>query len=77
MVHSAIDCIYADGKPGQNACSAIAKNHQDPLHDPLRSGVSNEELIVHIRIAVALKPERHEFKERLEQIVQFMPSKGG
>ncbi|MCU7812427.1 MAG: radical SAM protein, partial [Candidatus Thiodiazotropha sp. (ex Notomyrtea botanica)] len=55
----------------------LGQNHQYPLRELLRSGISNDELIDHIRLAVSLKPERHEFKERPEQIVHFMSSTGG
>ncbi|MCU7846210.1 MAG: GTP 3',8-cyclase MoaA [Candidatus Thiodiazotropha sp. (ex Monitilora ramsayi)] len=55
----------------------LGQNHQYPLRDILRSGVTDGELGDHIRAAVALKPERHEFKERPEQVVHFMSSTGG
>lgn len=47
------------------------------LRDLLRSGVTDNELLTHLRHAISLKPERHEFKEHPGQIVRFMSTTGG
>ncbi len=47
------------------------------LRPLLRAGISDEELQQHVRQAIALKPERHEFKERPGQLVRFMSMTGG
>ncbi len=47
------------------------------LRDRLRAGISDSELLAHLRHAVSLKPERHEFKEYPGQMVRFMSSTGG
>lgn len=43
----------------------------------LRAGISAEDLEHEIRNAIALKPERHEFKESHQKIVRFMSMTGG
>ena len=48
-----------------------------PLGDYLRQGCSDEELTEHIRTAVDLKPEKHEFLNGGKQIVRFMAMTGG
>jgi cyclic pyranopterin phosphate synthase len=48
-----------------------------PLRPLLRDGVSDDELKAHIRRAIALKPERHEFSERPEKVIRFMSMTGG
>jgi cyclic pyranopterin phosphate synthase len=48
-----------------------------PLRDLLREGISDQELKSHIRKAIDLKPERHEFTERPEKVVRFMAFTGG
>lgn len=55
----------------------LGQEHRYELRPVLRSGVSHDELRQHIRSAIALKPERHEFRDRPEQIVRFMSQTGG
>ncbi|MEJ2329962.1 MAG: GTP 3',8-cyclase MoaA [Gammaproteobacteria bacterium] len=43
----------------------------------LRDGASHEELRDAIVRALALKPERHEFRERPERVIRFMSQTGG
>lgn len=43
----------------------------------LRAGISDAELLDAVQHAIALKPERHEFRERPQQIVRFMARTGG
>jgi len=43
----------------------------------LRDGASHEELREAIVRALALKPERHEFRERPEQVIRIMSQTGG
>ncbi len=47
------------------------------LRPLLRNGISDTELEEAIRGAIALKPERHEFREKPEQVVRFMSMTGG
>lgn len=47
------------------------------LREPLRKGVSDDELDNLIRQAIALKPERHEFNQKPSQVVRFMSMTGG
>jgi cyclic pyranopterin phosphate synthase len=43
----------------------------------LREGISNEQLKQVIIDSIALKPEKHEFKEKPQQVVRFMSMTGG
>jgi GTP 3',8-cyclase len=43
----------------------------------LRAGVSDEDLRAAVIEAIALKPERHEFNEKPQQVVRFMAQTGG
>jgi cyclic pyranopterin phosphate synthase len=43
----------------------------------LRAGVSDEALEAAVREAIALKPERHEFREAPQKILRFMSMTGG
>jgi cyclic pyranopterin phosphate synthase len=47
------------------------------LRPLLRSGVSDDELAAAIRAAIELKPMRHEFNEKPDQVVRFMSLTGG
>ncbi len=47
------------------------------LRPLLRAGASDAELEQAIRDAIARKPERHEFRDRPEQVVRFMSMTGG
>lgn len=55
----------------------LGQDHKYELRPLLREGVSDEELKDHIRKAIALKPERHEFREKPEQVIRFMSMTGG
>jgi len=55
----------------------LGQEHQYPLRDLLREGISDEELKQHLIKALALKPEKHEFKEKPGQIIRVMSATGG
>ena len=55
----------------------LGQEHNYPLRDILRAGVSDEELEQHIIKAMGLKPERHEFSEKPEKSIRFMSMTGG
>lgn len=55
----------------------LGQDHAYDLRTPVRQGISDTELADHIRAAIALKPERHEFNEKPEQIIRFMSKTGG
>lgn len=55
----------------------LGQDHSYDLRAVLRQGVSDQDLQAHILQAIELKPERHEFKERPEQVVRFMSMTGG
>ncbi|MTW22082.1 GTP 3',8-cyclase MoaA [Allochromatium palmeri] len=55
----------------------LGQDHSYPLRDLLRAGIDAAELQMHLRQAMALKPERHEFNERPGQVVRFMSMTGG
>ena len=55
----------------------LGQDEHYPLRDILRAGCSDEELQQHIRNAIELKPERHEFESNPQKIVRFMSKTGG
>ncbi len=55
----------------------LGQEHNFELRPLLRSGISDTELEAAIIEAIALKPERHEFSEKPEQVVRFMSMTGG
>ena len=55
----------------------LGQEHQYPLREILRNGVSDEELKQHLIKALALKPEKHEFKEKPDNIIRIMSATGG
>jgi len=55
----------------------LGQEEHYPLRDILRAGCSDEELKQHIRNAIELKPERHEFEANPQKIVRFMSKTGG
>lgn len=55
----------------------LGQEHNMDLRTPLRAGISDNELKELILQAIDLKPERHEFNEKPEQIVRFMSMTGG
>ena len=55
----------------------LGQDDKFELRPLLRDGISDEGLQDVIRQAITLKPERHEFNEKPEQIVRFMSATGG
>ena len=55
----------------------LGQEHSAPLRPLLRAGISDPDLIAHLRRAVALKPERHDFRDRPAHIDRFMSATGG
>ncbi|MDR9436382.1 MAG: GTP 3',8-cyclase MoaA [Thiohalophilus sp.] len=55
----------------------LGQEESYPLRELLRAGISDAELEQHIVKAIALKPERHEFNEKPEQVLRFMSMTGG
>ena len=55
----------------------LGQDHSFELRPLLRSGISDEDLRAAIIEAIALKPERHEFNEKPEQVVRIMSMTGG
>ena len=55
----------------------LGQEHSYPLRPLLRSGISHEGLKDALIEALALKPERHEFKEKPDQVVRCMSLTGG
>ena len=55
----------------------LGQEHCMDLRAPLRAGISDDKLKSLILEAIELKPERHEFNEKPEQIVRFMSMTGG
>ena len=55
----------------------LGQEHSYPLRPLLRSGISNEGLKDAIIEALALKPERHEFREKPDQVNRCMSLTGG
>ena len=55
----------------------LGQSHQFKLRPLLRAGISDQQLQQAIIQAIALKPERHEFREKPQQVVRFMSMTGG
>lgn len=55
----------------------LGQEHKFELRPLLRAGISDEELKAAIRQAINLKPEKHEFNEKPEQVIRFMSMTGG
>jgi len=55
----------------------LGQENAVPLRPLLRRGIDDEGLRQAIVEALALKPARHEFNERPEQVIRFMSSTGG
>lgn len=55
----------------------LRQDHSYALRPLLRDGGSDAELEAAIRTAIGLKPERHEFREKPEQVIRFMSMTGG
>lgn len=55
----------------------LGQDHRYALRPLLRDGISDAELVEHLRQAIALKPQRHELKEQPGKITRLMSSLGG
>jgi GTP 3',8-cyclase len=55
----------------------LGQDNSYELRPLLRDGIGDADLVEHLRRAIALKPERHEFKERPEKVIRFMSATGG
>lgn len=55
----------------------LGQEHSFAFRPLLRDGASDDELKEAIRTAINLKPERHEFNEKPDQVVRFMSMTGG
>ena len=55
----------------------LGQEHAVPLRPLLRQGIDDDELRQAIVQALTLKPARHEFNEKPEQVIRFMSSTGG
>jgi cyclic pyranopterin phosphate synthase len=55
----------------------LGQDHQYPLRSLLRQGISYTGLRDAIIEALALKPERHEFRDQPGKVVRFMSQTGG
>ncbi|MEJ2509258.1 MAG: GTP 3',8-cyclase MoaA [Gammaproteobacteria bacterium] len=55
----------------------LGQDHNYELRPLLRAGISDTELREHIVQAIGLKPERHEFREKPDQVIRFMSMTGG
>ena len=55
----------------------LGQEHAVPLRPLLRQGIDDDELRQAIVKALTLKPARHEFNEKPEQVIRFMSTTGG
>lgn len=55
----------------------LGQEHSFSFRPLLRDGISDDDLKDAIRAAINLKPERHEFNEKPDQVVRFMSMTGG
>jgi cyclic pyranopterin phosphate synthase len=55
----------------------LGQEHKFEFRPLLRDGISDADLLDAVQHAITLKPERHEFRERPQQIVRFMATTGG
>lgn len=55
----------------------LGQDHKYELRPLLRAGLSDEDLKQHIIKAIGLKPEKHEFREKPQQVIRFMSMTGG
>ncbi len=55
----------------------LGQEHKFEFRPLLRAGISDADLLDAVQHAITLKPERHEFRERPQQIVRFMSMTGG
>ncbi len=55
----------------------LGQEHSMELRPLLRAGISDVELAEQIKLAIELKPERHEFREAPQKLVRVMSRTGG
>ena len=55
----------------------LGQENNYPLRALLRAGISDAELEQHIRLAINLKPEKHDFNEKPNHVVRIMSITGG
>jgi len=55
----------------------LGQEHKFEFRPLLRAGISDAELLDAVQHAITLKPERHEFKDKPQQVVRFMSQTGG
>jgi cyclic pyranopterin phosphate synthase len=55
----------------------LGQDDKVELRPLLRNGISNDELKTTLINAIGLKPEKHEFKEKPDQVVRLMSMTGG
>ncbi len=55
----------------------LGQDDKIELRSLLRAGISDEELKAVLTDAIALKPEKHEFKDKPDQVVRLMSMTGG
>lgn len=55
----------------------LGQDHKFELRPLLRAGISDADLKQALYQAIALKPERHEFREKPAQVIRFMSMTGG
>ena len=65
--------LAADGR--LHLC--LGQEHSFDFRPLLRDGATDHELQEAVVAAIALKPERHEFNEKPQQVVRFMAKTGG
>jgi GTP 3',8-cyclase len=57
--------------------TCLGDEHRYPLRPHLRAGCGDEALSHHLRKAIDLKPESHEFNDQPTRVVRFMSTTGG
>jgi len=55
----------------------LGQEHKFEFRPLLRDGISDAELLDAVQYAITLKPERHEFNDKPQQVVRFMAKTGG
>jgi len=55
----------------------LGQENNYPLRPLLRAGISDAELEQHIQNAINLKPEKHDFNEKPNQVIRIMSLTGG
>jgi GTP 3',8-cyclase len=55
----------------------LGQEHKFEFRPLMRAGISDAELLDAVQHAITLKPERHEFNDKPQQIVRFMAETGG